>query len=135
MAQRGGVFLAAPLEDITVVAIESWMAAPSASALLADLGANVIKVEPPTGDPMRNLSRAPKVDGPLKALDCQFDVDNRGKRSVAVDLDTDRGKAVVHRLVARADVFMCNLLIHRQERFGLDPIASWPSTHASCTPR
>jgi crotonobetainyl-CoA:carnitine CoA-transferase CaiB-like acyl-CoA transferase len=113
--------LAAPLEDITVVAIESWMAAPSASALLADLGANVIKVEPPSGDPMRNLSRAPKVDGPLKALDCQFDVDNRGKRSVAVDLDTDQGKAVVHRLVARADVFMCNLLIHRQERFGLDP--------------
>ena len=86
--------MAAPLEDITVVAIESWMAAPSASALLADLGANVIKVEPPSGDPMRNLSRAPKVDGPLKALDCQFDVDNRGKRSVAVDLDTNAIVAV-----------------------------------------
>jgi crotonobetainyl-CoA:carnitine CoA-transferase CaiB-like acyl-CoA transferase len=113
--------LAAPLHDVTVLTIESWMAAPSASAILADLGANVIKIEPLGGDPMRNNSRSPKVDGPLKDFDCQFDVDNRGKQSIAVALDTDAGVEVVHRLITRAQVFMCNLLIHRQERFGLDP--------------
>jgi len=116
--------LAAPLQDITVVTIESWMAAPSASAILADLGADVIKIEPLGGDPMRNMSRSPKVDGPLNDFDCQFDVDNRGKRSIAVALDTEAGAAAVHRLVAEADVFMCNLLIHRQERFGLDPAST-----------
>jgi len=113
--------LAAPLEDITVISIESWMAAPSASAILADLGADVIKIEPLTGDPMRNMSRAPKVEGPLNEYDCQFDVDNRGKRSIALDLDSPVGADIAHRLVAKADVFMCNLLIHRQQRFGLDP--------------
>jgi crotonobetainyl-CoA:carnitine CoA-transferase CaiB-like acyl-CoA transferase len=113
--------LAAPLDDISVITIESWMAAPSASAILADLGADVIKVEPLTGDPMRGLSRPAKVEGPFKDYDLQFDVDNRGKRSIAVALDTDAGADLVRRLVQRADIFMCNLLTHRQARFGLDP--------------
>ena len=56
--------MAAPLDDIKVITIESWMAAPSASAILADLGADVIKVEPLTGDPMRGLSRPAKVEAP-----------------------------------------------------------------------
>lgn len=113
--------LAAPLDDIRVITIESWMAAPSASAILADLGADVIKVEPLTGDPMRGLSRPAKVEGPFKGYDLQFDVDNRGKRSIAVALDTDAGAGLVRRLVGGADIFMCNLLTHRQARFGLDP--------------
>ena len=113
--------MAAPLDDISVITIESWMAAPSASAILADLGADVIKVEPLAGDPMRNLGRPAKIEGPLAEYDLQFDVDNRGKRSIAVALDTDEGAALVRRLVADADVFMCNLLPHRQARFGLDP--------------
>jgi crotonobetainyl-CoA:carnitine CoA-transferase CaiB-like acyl-CoA transferase len=113
--------LTAPLDDIRVITIESYMAAPSASAILADLGADVIKVEPLTGDPMRDLGRPPKIDGPLASYDLQFDVDNRGKRSIAVALDNDEGAALVRRLIADADVFMCNLLTHRQARFGLDP--------------
>jgi crotonobetainyl-CoA:carnitine CoA-transferase CaiB-like acyl-CoA transferase len=113
--------VAAPLEDLTVITIESWMAAPSASAILADLGANVIKVEPLGGDPMRGLGRPAKVDGALKGYDLQFDVDNRGKRSIAVALDTPAGVDVVRKLVKNADIFMCNLLPHRQVRFGLDP--------------
>ena len=67
--------MAAPLDDVSVITIESWMAAPSASAILADLGADVIKVEPLTGDPMRGLSRPAKVDGAFKNYDLQFDVD------------------------------------------------------------
>ncbi len=113
--------MAAPLDDITVIEVDSYMAAPSAGAVLADLGARVIKVEPFSGDPLRGLGRPAKVDGPLEGYDFGFDVDNRGKQSIAIALDTDEGAALVRRLVARADVFLCNLLPHRQERFGLDP--------------
>ena len=84
--------------DITVIEIDSWMAAPSCGAALADLGANVVKIEPLAGDPMRTMGRPAKVDGPLKGYDFQFDVDNRGKRSIAVALDTDEGAALVRRL-------------------------------------
>lgn len=115
--------MTAPLEDVTVVEIDNWMASPSAAAILADLGANVIKVEPLTGDPMRNMGRPAKVSDEKKGFDYQFDVSNRGKRSIAVDLESDAGIEVVRALVATADIFMCNLLQHRQERFGLDPDA------------
>jgi crotonobetainyl-CoA:carnitine CoA-transferase CaiB-like acyl-CoA transferase len=114
--------MSAPLSGIRVVAIDSWMASPSAGAILADMGAQVIKIEPLSGDPMRNLGRKPKIDDEAaRGYDYQFDVDNRGKQSIAVALDQPEGVAVVHRLVASADIFMCNLLMHRQERFGLDP--------------
>ena len=111
--------MAAPLDDITVIEIDNWMASPSAGAILADLGANVIKVEPLTGDPMRGNTRPPKLDGAAKKYDFTFDVDNRGKRSIAVALDTEAGADVVRRLVKNAHIFMCNLLPQRQERFGL----------------
>lgn len=114
--------MTAPLDDITVLEIDNWMASPSAGAMLADLGARVIKIEPLTGDPMRNMTRPPKLDDPdLVAYDYQFDVDNRGKQSIAVALDTPEGAALVHKLVKNADIFMCNLLKHRQEKFGLHP--------------
>ncbi|MFB0969545.1 MAG: CoA transferase, partial [Pseudomonadales bacterium] len=77
----------APLDGITVIEIDNWMAAPSAGAIMADLGARVIKVEPLTGDPMRNTGRSPKIeDEAMKAYDFQFDVDNRGKESICIDL-------------------------------------------------
>ncbi len=113
--------MAAPLDDVRIIEIDSWMAAPSAGAVLADLGADVIKIEPLGGDPMRDRGRPPKIEGDAKDYDYQFDVDNRGKRSIAVDLGTPAGQAIVHRLIEGADVFMCNLLAQRQERFGLDP--------------
>ena len=126
-----------PLDDIRVIEIDSWMAAPSAAAILSDLGADVIKIEPLTGDPMRGMTRPAKVDGPLRGYDFQFDVDNRGKRSIAVDLASDAGRAVVHRLCETADVFVCNLLQHRQERFGLAPEQLWEANarlvHATLT--
>ena len=112
--------MSGPLQDITIVTVESWMAAPSASAIFADMGARVIKVEPPSGDPMRGLSRKPKVDGDLVTHDLQFDVDNRGKQSVTIALDRPDGQRLVHQLIAQAQVFMCNLLPQRQAKFGLD---------------
>lgn len=111
-----------PLDDVTVIEVDSWMAAPSACAILADLGATVLKVEPIGGDPMRNQSRTPKIDdGPRKTYDYHFDVANRGKQSIMVDLGSEQGTALLHKLCADADVFVCNLLTRRQERFGLDP--------------
>nr|WP_051063497.1 CoA transferase [Ilumatobacter nonamiensis] len=97
------------------------MAAPSAGAILSDLGADVIKVEPLTGDAMRGTGRPAKVEGAFAGYDFCFDVDNRGKRSIAIDLASTDGASVVQRLVDSAEVFLCNLLPHRQERFGLDP--------------
>lgn len=112
----------APLEDITVVEIDNWMAAPSAAAIMADMGARVIKIEPLKGDPMRNSSRPPKVENEAhQAYDFQFDVDNRGKESVCVDLTKPEGVALVHKLVEQADIFLCNLLTQRQAKYQLDP--------------
>lgn len=113
--------MVAPLEGITVIELDNWMAAPSAGAILADMGANVIKVEPLRGDPMRKMGRPPKVDEALKHYDYQFDVDNRGKKSISVAIDTQEGADLVRSLVAKADIFMCNLLAKRQQKFGLNP--------------
>lgn len=109
-----------PLDGIRVIEIASWMAAPSACAVLSDLGADVVKVEPLGGDPMRNKNRQPKVDD-RPPVDEPFHVDNRGKRSLAVALDRQEGAELVRRLIADADVLVTNLLPHRQARFGLTP--------------
>ncbi|MXW48619.1 MAG: CoA transferase [Gammaproteobacteria bacterium] len=113
--------MSAPLEDIRVLEVDNYMAAPSAAAILADMGADVLKIEPITGDPMRGLSRPLKVESNFAEYDLQFDVDNRGKRSAAIALDKPEGQALVQRLAQDADVFLCNLLAQRQDRFGLDP--------------
>jgi crotonobetainyl-CoA:carnitine CoA-transferase CaiB-like acyl-CoA transferase len=110
-----------PLDDITVIEIDSWMAAPSAGAILADLGARVIKIEPHAGDPMRDMGRTPKIEDPVKDHDFQFDIDNRGKESIQLDLTKPEAVNIVHKLCANAQVFMCNLLAKRQEKYGLDP--------------
>jgi crotonobetainyl-CoA:carnitine CoA-transferase CaiB-like acyl-CoA transferase len=112
--------VAAPLTGIRVVELSSWMAAPSAAAVLADLGADVIKVEPPGGDPARGLARQPRPTPGRPDLDYSFQVDNRGKRSIAIAVNRPEGADVVRRLVATSDVFLCNLLHHRQQRYGLD---------------
>ena len=111
----------APLEDIRVLEVDNYMAAPSAGAILADMGAHVLKIEPIAGDPMRGLSRPLRVESNFSGYDLQFDVDNRGKRSAAIALDKPEGQAITQRLAKDADVFLCNLLAQRQQRFGLDP--------------
>lgn len=129
--------MAAPLDDITVIEIDSWMAAPSAGAILADLGATVIKIEPLSGDPVRGNGRSPKLEGDIRDYDFQFDVDNRGKQSILIDLADTAGADIVHRLCQSAQVFMCNLLPQRQEKFGLDPASLQKSNptivHATLT--
>ena len=112
--------MVSPMAGVRVVEVTNWMAAPSAGAVLADMGADVVKVEPLTGDVVRGMTRRPKLaDGDVD-IDHSFQVDNRGKRSIAVALDRPEGAELVRRLVDDADVFLCNLLPHRQARFGLD---------------
>ncbi len=109
-----------PLSDIRVVEVANFVAAPSAGVVLADFGADVVKVEPLRGDTWRGMTRPPKLGPGAPNLDYGFQVDNRGKRSVAVALDIPEGASLVRRLVSEADVFVCNLLPHRQRRYGLD---------------
>jgi crotonobetainyl-CoA:carnitine CoA-transferase CaiB-like acyl-CoA transferase len=115
--------MAAPLSGIRVVELASFVAAPAAGALLADLGAEVIKVEVPWGEIYRHS--IPKHAGfdsdfPLAP---HFQMDNRGKRSVALDLALPEAVAALQKLVARADVFLTNMLPARLAKLGLDPEA------------
>ena len=110
-----------PLDGIRVVELSNWMAAPSAAALLADMGADVIKVEPLTGDVVRKMSRPARPDPNGPDIDASFHADNRGKRSVAIAIDTPQGADIVRSIVNGSHVFLCNLLPRRQARFGLDP--------------
>ncbi len=79
---------------------------PSAAAMLADFGADVVKVEPLDGDQNRHLHELPGM--PTSEIAYSFLVDNRSKKGIAVDLKTREGRAILDRLVARADVFMTN---------------------------
>lgn len=114
--------MTSPLEKIRIIEVDNWMASPSAAAIFADMGADVIKIEPLQGDPMRGTGRPAKFDDKTQAsFDYQFDVDNRGKRSVSIDLTQDKGVDLLHVLVKTADIFMCNLLPRRQKKFRLEP--------------
>ncbi|HEU4759490.1 MAG TPA: CoA transferase, partial [Dehalococcoidia bacterium] len=71
-----------PLEGIKVVEMGLWVAGPSAAAILADWGAEVVKIEPPEGDPFRGLFAS--VFGSPLAVNPPFELDNRGKRSIVL---------------------------------------------------
>jgi crotonobetainyl-CoA:carnitine CoA-transferase CaiB-like acyl-CoA transferase len=110
----------APLEGVRVVEVANWMAAPGAAAMMADMGADVVKVEPLRGDAMRGATRQPRVPEGEAPIDAAFQLDNRGKRSIAVALNQPQGAELVRRLATGADVFLCNLLPARQAKYGLD---------------
>lgn len=103
-----------PLMGIRVVALEQAVAAPFCSRHLADLGADVVKVERPDGGDF-----ARDYDDALHGLSGYFAWLNRGKRSIVLDLKQQAGLEVLCRLVARADVFLHNLLPGAVERMGL----------------
>jgi crotonobetainyl-CoA:carnitine CoA-transferase CaiB-like acyl-CoA transferase len=106
-----------PLEGIKVVEIGVWVAGPGGAGILADWGADVVKVEPPGGDPGRQFHRM--LGGRPDDVSPTFELDNRGKRSVAVDLTSARGREVVERLLSDADVFVTNVRPAALERLGL----------------
>jgi len=111
-----------PFQGLKVIDCASFIAAPVAATLLADLGADVIKVEPPGGDPHRTLyQRVGCLPDPALA-DNNFiwDLNSRHKRSIVLDLKQAAGQAVLHRLVQQADVFITNLPLPVRSRLAID---------------
>ena len=112
-----------PMDGLRVVELANFVAAPSGSALMADLGADVIKIEPPGGDGWRYRL------APAGELQPHFNHDNRGKRSVVLDITTSAGADAARRLIGTADVLLTNLLPARRRRLGFDPdamLANYP---------
>lgn len=109
--------MAGPLDGILVVALEQAVAAPLCSCRLADAGARVIKVERPEGDFARFYDRA------AKGQSAHFVWLNRGKQSIALDIKAPADKALLARMIARADVFIQNLAPGAAARAGFDPVA------------
>jgi crotonobetainyl-CoA:carnitine CoA-transferase CaiB-like acyl-CoA transferase len=110
-----------PLAGVKIIELASWMAAPCAGAILADMGADVIKIEAPGGDPMRGMTRPAKFEEDDERIDPDYgyQFDNRGKRSVCLAINTPEAQGVLRRLVAEADVFLTNLLPRRQSRYNV----------------
>ena len=106
------------LAGIRVVEMGLWVAGPAAGGILADWGAEVVKIEMPKGDPMRKLFGA--LSGSKEARCPPFDLYNRGKKSIAVDVNHPDGIALVQQLVATADVFLTNMRPQFLQRAGLD---------------
>jgi crotonobetainyl-CoA:carnitine CoA-transferase CaiB-like acyl-CoA transferase len=107
----------APLRGIKVVELAHWMAGPAAGGLLADWGADVIKIEPPGGEPMRHIwgSMGANPDAPNGA----FTSANRGKRSIELDVRSQAGREVLGRLLSGSDVLLTNLRPSALRRLGL----------------
>jgi crotonobetainyl-CoA:carnitine CoA-transferase CaiB-like acyl-CoA transferase len=110
----------APLEGIRVLDASRVFAGPHATMLLADLGAEVWKLEPPTGDETRGWG-PPFWGDPADGLSAYFAAVNRNKRSIAVDLKTDAGRDLLDRLASRSDLLLHNYLPSVAARLGFDP--------------
>ncbi len=108
-----------PLHGVRVVEVAGYVFVPMAGAVMADLGADVIKVEPLGGDPMRPR---PTAGGPMvhNGVSLLYELANRGKRSVAIDLTSDDGRAALDRLVEGADVFATNYLARVRTQLRVD---------------
>jgi len=106
-----------PLEGIRVVEIGLWVAGPSTALILCDWGADVIKIEPLNGDPLRGL--ATSAAGWSLPANPPFELDNRGKRSIALNLVTEEGRAIARALIDRADVLVTNARPRVLEAAGL----------------
>lgn len=102
------------LDDIRVLDVTQVMAGPYCAMLLCDMGADVIKVEPPEGDSSRRMAGASTADSP------SFNAVNRGKRGVVIDLKSTEGRGVFERLAASADVLIENFRPGVMARLGLD---------------
>lgn len=109
--------MAGPLEGLKVVELGVWVAGPAAGGILADWGADVVKIEPPTGDPARMFGRMLGIEDGVSP---PFEMDNRGKRSIVLDVTTDEGRATAFELLSNADVFLTNVRPAALRRTGLD---------------
>lgn len=113
-----GSAVSKPLEGIKIVEVAMWAFVPVTGGILSDMGADVIKVEPPSGDPIRGLRIGGTDVG--RAIDFSWESYNRGKRSITLDLKMDAGRAVLMKLLEDADVLITNLLPRARRAMGID---------------
>lgn len=110
---------AAAFEGVRVVELAQWVFVPVAGALLADYGADVVRVEKLDGDAYRGLATQ-GIGTDSGGVNLSVALANRGKRSIAIDLQREEGLAVLHQLLESADVFLTNLRPGALSRLGLD---------------
>ena len=111
--------MSAPMDGVKVVEMGVWVAGPAAGLILADWGADVVKIEPPgVGDPARLFAKMLGGDLPFNP---PFEMDNRGKRSIVIDLATDEGRELGLEMIDGADVFISNIRQKALVRLGFGP--------------
>ena len=110
-----------PLKGIKVIDAASFIAAPLVSALMSDYGAEVIKIEPLTGDTYREAVIGGHV-WPESEVDWAFILENRNKRSLSIDLKSKEGQIIIKKLIQQSDVFITNLPKTPREKLGLTDI-------------
>ncbi|MBL4867315.1 MAG: CoA transferase, partial [Pseudomonadales bacterium] len=93
------------LKGVKVIEMATYVAAPSAGGIMRDWGADVIKVESPKGDPWRAFPTPTKNEDLGNPL---FDLDNRGKRAIALDITRPEGLEALKRMIRDADIFVTN---------------------------
>jgi len=109
------------LEGVRVVEYGVFHAGPGAGAILGDLGAEVVKIEEASGDPMRKWSRTGMVVfGLPNGKSAMFEVSNRNKKGICLDIRTEKGREVFNRLISWADVFLTNLRPSTKEEIEID---------------
>jgi crotonobetainyl-CoA:carnitine CoA-transferase CaiB-like acyl-CoA transferase len=113
--------MSGPLEGVKVVEITMFQQGPVAGMRLGDLGADVIKVEPRTGDPARGFMKIIGAMAGLKGKNYYFEHGNRNKRSIVLDLKNPRGMELFLRLIDQADVFVNNMSIRAPMNMGIGP--------------
>ena len=113
--------MANALAGFRVLEVAAWTFVPAAGAVLADWGADVIKVEHPVGgDPQRGLISMGLVPGGPGAVNYIIEQPNRGKRSIGLDISTEDGRALLYRLVETSDVFLTSFLPDTLQRLKID---------------
>jgi crotonobetainyl-CoA:carnitine CoA-transferase CaiB-like acyl-CoA transferase len=108
-----------PLHGIKVIEVSMWAFVPSAGAMLADMGADVIKIEPHAGDPVRGLNMGGIAPG-TGGFTFMYEIWNRGKRSVTLDIAAEGALDVLHKLLDDADVFLTSLLPAARRKLHID---------------
>src|SRR5262249_19082142 len=110
-----------PLDGIRVIEIATYVFAPASAAVLSDWGADVIKIEHPVvSDPVRTVA-AWGVPSSVRGIGFAFEVANRGKRSLALDIADPEGYELLLRLVDTADVFVTNFLPSTRVKLRIEP--------------
>ena len=109
-----------PLKGIRVMDMTVWQFGPVSTAMMGDMGADVIKIEALDGDAGRGLWRASTMNMDLgEGRNAYFEACNRNKRGIAVNLKTEEGRQIIYKLVKEADVFVQNYRQGVAERLGV----------------